>query len=220
MNKRFLLAAYYITKWGGVSGGKGDQTAKSAEASSATFATTLQNAFKTQFGAQSAVLDFLNSKLTAAVDNPQGMSPQALAAARTQATQQTSGDYAKAEQAVNGQIAARGGSTLPSGVDAQIHGSLAAAGANEESNAQNNITLQNEQLRQQNYWNAVSGLNGVANEYNPNGFAGGANSATGNVAGLSTAFQQSKQNGFLSTLGNSFAKGLGSGLSGAATMGL
>lgn len=202
-----------------VSGGKGDQTAKAAENSQAEFGRTLQAAFTTQFGAQKGVLDFLNAKLTAAMKNPQGMSPEGLAAARTSATQQSATDYSHAQAAVNGQLAARGGSTLPSGVDAQIRGSIASAGAQEESGAQNDITLQNEQLRQQNYWNAVNGLSSVANQYNPNGFASEATGANSSVGGLSQAFQASKK-GLLSDFVGSLGSGLGKGISSFATGGL
>lgn len=202
-----------------VSGGKGDQTVKNAESDAASFSKTLQSAFATQFGAQKGVLDFLNNKLEASVNNPQGMSPEALAAARTNATQQSATDYNDATRAVQGQIAARGGSTLPSGVNAQIEGGLAQAGANEQSSAQNNITLQNEQLRQQNYWNAVNGLSTTAQIENPNGFAGSANGSTGNIAGLSSALQQSKK-GILTTLAGGLASGLGQGLGAFATGGL
>jgi hypothetical protein len=76
-----------------ISGAEGDQTAKHAEESQFKFSTTLQNALNVQFGAQKATLDFLSGKLTAAINNPQGMSPEALVAARTQATQQTATDY-------------------------------------------------------------------------------------------------------------------------------
>jgi hypothetical protein len=123
---------------------KGDQTVKSAENSQFQFSQTLQAAFAKQFGVQSATLQFLTNKLTDAVNNPQGLSPEALAATRTNASQRTATDYAHAQQAINGQIAARGGSTLPSGVDAQIRGSLAQGAANEESESQNQITLANE----------------------------------------------------------------------------
>jgi len=202
-----------------VSGAKGDQTVKNQENAQASFNNTLREAFTAQFGAQKGVLDFLSAKLRASVDNPQGMSPEALHAARTRATQQTATDYTSAARAVQGQIAARGGSTLPSGVEAQIQGGLAAAGANEQATAQNDITLANEQLRQQNYWKSVEGLTGVAQIQNPTGYAGSANEGTSLIGGLSSAYQQSKK-GFLSDFATSFAGGLGSGLSSFATSGL
>jgi hypothetical protein len=207
----------YLAEGRTVSGAKGDSTAKAGEKSQLAFTQQLQQAFSTQFASNRGVLNFLNGKLTDAVNNPQGMSPEALAAARTNATQTTAQDYAHASQAVNGQIAARGGSTLPSGVTAQIEGGLAQGAANENSSQQNDITLQNEQMRQQNYWKAVGGLNGVAEEYNPTGFASSTDSAAGTVAGLSEANTQASNSGwfnqFMGGLGGGLGKGLGAGLS-------
>src|SRR5215469_523979 len=107
----------------------GDNTAKSAEKSQAAFTNTLQAAFAQQFGANQSTLNFLNGKLTSAVNNPQGFSPQMLAAATTQAIQGTATDYANAAKTINNQIVARGGSTLPSGVGAQIQAQLATGAA-------------------------------------------------------------------------------------------
>src|SRR6267378_1280725 len=89
-----------------VSGAKGDSTAQSAEKSQAAFTTQLQSAFQQQFAQNQSALNFLNGKLTAAINNPQGFSPEALAAAKTNAIQSTATDYKNASQAVNGQIAA------------------------------------------------------------------------------------------------------------------
>jgi hypothetical protein len=192
----------------------GDSTAKSAEKSQASFANTLQNAFSQQFGSNTSVLNFLNGKLTAAVNNPQGFSPQMLAAARTQAIQGTASQYANAQQAVNGAIAAKGGSTLPSGVNAQIQGQLAQGAANQESSQLGNIDIANAQQQQSNYWNAVGGLTGVAQAYNPTGFAGQATGANSAVGGLSEAYSKSQSAGLLGGLSSSLGSGLGAGLSG------
>lgn len=210
----------YLAEGRTVSGGKGDSTAKQGEQSQLAFSQQLQQAFQAQFGQNRSVLNFLNGKLTAAINNPQGMSPEALAAARTNAAQTTAEDYAHAQQAVNGQIAARGGSTLPSGVAAQIQGQLAQGAANENTQGQNQITLANEQMRQQNYWNAVSGLSGVAQGYNPNGYAGEANSGASTVASLSQANSAAENAGAFNQFMGGLGGGLGRGLSSFATGGL
>ena len=139
-----------------------------------------------------------------------------MAAAKTGAIQQTATDYTNASKAVNGQMAARGGSTLPSGVEAQIEGGLAQGAANEESSNLNQITLANEQQKQANYWKAVGGLSDVANSYNPNGFASSANGGAGTVAGLSQANTAAQQAGLWNTFVGGFGKGLGQGLGTAA----
>jgi hypothetical protein len=180
----------------------------------------LQQAFASQFQSNRAVLNFLNDKLTTAVNNPQGFSPEALAAVRTTATQQTATDYTNASKAVRGQIAARGGSTLPSGVEAQIEGQLAQGAANEESTNQNQITLGNEQQKQANYWNAVRGLGGVATGYDPNAYASGANSGAGTIASLSEANSAAENAGAFNKFMGGLGSGLGAGLSSFATGGL
>lgn len=60
------------------------------------------------------------------ITNPQGYSPEALAALRSRTIEGTVTNYANAAKTVNANLAARGGSVLPSGVNAQIQEELAA----------------------------------------------------------------------------------------------
>jgi hypothetical protein len=73
------------------------------------------------------------------------------------------------------------------------------------ASSSSNCTLQNEQLKQNNYWNAVKGLSGVAAAYDPNGFASNANSGAGTVAELSQANTAAQNSGWF----NKFMGGLG-----------
>jgi len=198
----------YLREGRTVSGGK-DETAKNAEISSNSFMKTLQSAFSSQFANQAGILGFLNNKLQAGISNPQGASPQALAAERTMATEGVAKDFAHATVAAQDQIAAHGGNGLPSGVDAQIRGQIAGQAATANSGAQNDITIANENLRQSNYWNAVKGETGVASLEDPLGYAGGSNNAAGAVAGLSNAYTSSD------VFGNAIAGGLGTGIGSA-----
>jgi hypothetical protein len=200
--------------------GAGNSTDKSTEQSQANFSQTLQSAFSQQFGANQGVLNFLNGKLTAQANNPQGFSPQMLAAARTGAIQGTAADYSNAQQNVNNQLATRGAGGLPSGVNAQIQGQLSQGAANEESSQLGNINIANAQQQQSNYWNAINGLQGVAAQYNPNGYASSATGAANSVAGLTNAYSNSENSGFLGGLESGLGKGLGAGLSGAAGSGV
>ena len=205
----------YLREGRTVSGGKGDQTAKASEVASAAFQNTLTQAFKTQFAKQQGVLDFLNGKLTASVNNPQGLSPTAKAALDTGAIEGVGGQYQNALKTEQAQTAARGGSDLPSGVEAQIQGQLSGAAAGETSSELRNNALVDEQLKQQNYWNSVNGLNGVSAQINPLGYSGEANSAGNTTAGLSQAFTASNQSQLLGALGGI----VGGGLSGWASGG-
>lgn len=163
---------------------KGDSTAQAAEASQASFDQSLQQIFQQQYGAQSAITNYLTQQLEPNISKGgQGMSPEALAAARTQSTDTLSNQFQGAERAVNA-TESRG---LPSGVNAQVSGSMDAQEAEAQASGQNQITMQNEQLKQANYWNSVGALSGDASLINPLGYASGSTSGSGAVAGLSQA---------------------------------
>jgi hypothetical protein len=191
----------YIAEGRTVSGGKGDSQLKQQETAQANFTNQLMGTFNTQFQNQSNILSFLNSKMQPLINNPQGFSPSALAAMRTQATEGTATDFSNAQKATNAAIAARGGNGLPSGVDAQLTAQNANAGAAENAGAQNQITLANEQQKQNNYWNAVNAENGIQAAYNPLGYAGGAQNGGSVVSGLGSAYKQSQQSQWLGALG-------------------
>jgi hypothetical protein len=198
--------------------GGGDSTARGQEHDSAGFAATLRDAFTQQFGHLQDVMSFLTNKLTGQVNNPTGFSPQAKAAMTTNAMQTTATDYANAKAAAQAASAAHGGSTLPNGVQAQIQGQLAQAGANEQTSQLNNINLADEQLKEENQWRAISGLEGVAGMENPTQYSSAANQTENAIAGLSEANTASQNadmgpvNGLLSGLGQGFGSGFGSGL--------
>ncbi len=187
----------------------GDKTLKDSEAQQAELNKQLAASFAQNNAMQKSTLDYLNSKLKPMIENPTGFSPEALTAMRTSASDTNATQFNDAQTALNDQLAARGGaSSLPSGVDAQIRAQLSAAGANQEASTQNNITLQNEQLKQQNLWQAIGALSGNANAYNPTGFANSATSGAGAVANLGQAYKASQQSQLLGALGG-IAGGLG-----------
>jgi hypothetical protein len=219
-----MLAYRTIRVWGGVSGAKSDDRAKSAEKNSLSLQNTMMGYFKQQFGTQQQLLNFINAKMTSQVSNPQGFTKETLAAANTGATEGVARDFATANTATKEMEAQQGGNGLPSGVQAQLTGQNANAAAQEESQAKNQITLANAQQQQQNYWNAVSTLNGTAALENPQSYGSGANAAGEDVANLSQAVSASQKTGFTNTLTNGIASGLGSalgkGLGGFATGGI
>lgn len=163
---------------------KGDSTAKAAEQQQMNFDGQLMTLFQAQYGKQSAITDYLNKQLEQTISKGgQGMSPDALAAARTQSTDALSNQFQGAQRAVNA-TEQRG---LPSGVNAQVSGSLMAQQAEAQAGSQNQITMHNEQLKQANYWSSINALSGNAAQLNPLGYAGGATSGGNTVAGLSQA---------------------------------
>lgn len=204
---------------------KGDSTDSATEqaqqeeaAQQAAYNKSLMDIFTQQFGAQQGVLNYLKGQMQPMIENPQGYSPQELTSMRTTADDTLSNQYQNAQKTLNAQEFANGSRDLPSGVNDQLNGSLLASEAADKSNAQNTITQSDANLKQQNYWNAVNVLNGVATEENPLGYAGAATnaanagtSAANSVANLSQAETSSQQSGLMSVLG-----GVAGGVFGAA----
>jgi hypothetical protein len=203
----------YLREGRTVSGGKGDQTAKSAETSSAAFQSTLQNAFAAQFGKQSGVLNFLNNRLTSQINNPTGFTPATKEALNTNAIQTTASQFQNADKAAQEQEAAHGGSGLPSGVDAQIQGQLQGQAAGQLSSELNANTVADAEQQQKDYWSAVSSLSGVASAEDPLGYASGSNGASAGIADLSQAYNASNQSQLLGALGG-IAGGVGAAAGG------
>ena len=180
---------------------KGDSTAKASEALSLQnqqqqmdFNKSLLDIFQQQFGQQTDVLNYLKGKMQPMIDNPTGYSTDALTSMRTSATDQISNQYESAKQALQRTQFANGSRDLPSGVNDQLNAALLQSEASDKANAQNGITVQDENLKQANYWNAVNSLSGTAAMFNPQSYAGAAtnaaNSATSagdSVANLSQA---------------------------------
>lgn len=191
---------------------KGDSTAQAAEQQQSQFNSQLMSIFQQQFGQQSQILNYLKGKLEPMIDNPTGYSPEALATMRTSATDTLSDQYQNAQKALQGQEFTNGSRDLPSGTNDQLNEALLNAEAKDKANAQDTITLNDENLKQSNYWNAMNVLSGnVASQFNPLGYAGAATSGSNAVAGLSNAVTNSNQTGLMGLLGGGV-----SGLFGAA----
>lgn len=192
----------------------GDQNAKALEKTQLAMTQTLNANYQTMFAEQQALLKPLQAQLQQMVTNPQGFSPQELAALRTSSTDQTSQQFRNAAVSAATLGAAHGGADLSSGVQAGIEANVAAQGAQAQAGNQQQITLANEEQRQQNYWKSIGGLENVAGLENPTPVAGAgagvANSAT-NAGDLLLKSQQA-------SWGN--IGGIISGVAGLATGGI
>lgn len=198
---------------------KGDSTAKQAEKDQLNFNEQLMNLFTQQYGTQQAQLKYLQSKMQPIIDaGGQGMSPEALAAARTTATDTTSQEYQNAQAALNQQLGGNSKLANVAGATTEADAALLNSEAGQKAKAQEDITMQNEQLKQQNYWNAINALNGVSAQENPLGYAGEATSGGNTVAGLSQAYKASQHSQWMDLAGAALG-GAGSVLGGAASAG-
>lgn len=203
-------------------GNSGDQQEESAQQQESQqqeqYESQLMGLFTNQFSQQSGVLQYLQGQMQSNISNPQGYTPQQLASMRTSSDDTLSDQYQSAQQALNAEEGQQNSANIPSGVNDQLDASLLNSEAQAKSSAQNQITQANANLEQQNYWNSVNALNGVASEYNPDALASAANSAgeteTGDansVANLSNANTNASNTGLLGVLG-----GVTSGIFGAA----
>jgi hypothetical protein len=226
INNRYGAVAQWFEWYSGpVAECKGDQNLKQSEMISLQnqsqqleFSKQLMKVFDKQYADQKEVLDYLKAKAQPMIDNPTGYSEKALAAMRTSATDNLSASYQNAQKALQADRFAGGGRDLPSGADAQLNAALLQSEATDKANAQNGITIQDENLKQANYWNAIGSLTGVSQMINPQSYAGastgasGASSSAGEAtANIGTAYKQSQNSGIMGMLG-----GLAGGVFGAA----
>lgn len=200
----------YIREGRTVSGGKGDKTAQAAEQSQEAFDNTLQQMMEKQYGQQQQVNQFLQKTLKPEITNPKGYTNAQLTSMRTQATDQLSEQAQQEQQALNNEENAKnGGSDLPSGVTSQMDEALLNQEAQAKANAQENITAENANLEQTNYWNAINALNGQEAQLNPLGYASTATSGTDAVANASEANTAASGPTFGSILGGVVGAGFG-----------
>ena len=188
----------------------GSGTTQDAERSQAAFTKTLQGAFTSQFGANTRLTSLINGQMWNVINRGgTGYAPAALAALRANATDTISGDFQHAQQALQEHEAQTGGQDLPSGVNAQLDAGLYAREAEAQASAANNITLENENLRQQNFWRAIGTLSGTNDKRDPAAFAGAANGAAGAEATLSGANTRANDSGMGGAFSQYFGKSLG-----------
>lgn len=170
---------------------------KGLAARQTSLANTMMANYNANYASQSAILSRLTNLFTPiaqAGPDQAGFGPQELAALNTQAGEGVGINYAKATQAVNTQLAARGGGNefLPTGARASIKAGMASLAANQLSNEQLAITRANYAQGRQNWQQATSGLNALAGEYNPNPIGGMAESGYQSAFGMEQKIQEMK----------------------------
>src|SRR5690349_3030069 len=141
-------------------GPSGSMTMESGKA--ASLSSLLAANYQQNFGAQSAVLQNLNNLLTPIAEagpDQQGFGANELAALNTQAQTTVGQNYAKAQAALNNQLATRGGGSadMTSGADAQLKEQLASSAAAQSSNESLAITRANYNQGRQNWLSATHG---------------------------------------------------------------
>jgi hypothetical protein len=200
---------------------KGDKVAQQQEQATATFDQQLMSMMQAQYATQQSQLKYLQSKMQPMIDNPTGYTKSQLTSMRTGATDTNAQQFKNAEAVLNNQVSQQsGGSKLASvaGTMTQAKAGLDVAEAETQAGSQEQITQANANLEQQNYWNAINALNGVAAQENPLGYAGAANQGGDVVANLSQAVTAFNQSQLLGALGG-VVGGIGAGVSGGFAKG-
>jgi hypothetical protein len=174
----------------------------------------LQSSYGTNFGAQQGILSNLTDVLNPIAEagpNQEGFSGAEKSALNASAINTNAANYKNAATVVAGGEAGAGGNTYaPTGGQQQVAATIASNAAQNLSGTENQITQADYAQGRQNFGNAVSGLEGVAGQYNPNATGGLALNANENAFGQANAIN-TESNAWLGDV-----TGLIGGLGGAA----
>jgi len=148
------------------------------------FYKQLTDQYATVFGQNQAITGALTSAFTPILQagpSQTGFSDSQRTALETQNTENVATDYAQAQKATAGILAARGGGNtlLPSSVDANLLAQNTNAAASQRAAGQNQITQANYAQGYQNWGTAANVLGSTAGLLNPTGLAGAATGAGG-----------------------------------------
>lgn len=181
----------------------------------ATLASVKQQTadYGTTFAEQQQVLNSVKTRMQAEATNPLGYTPAQLAIQRTGINE----NFANAAKQALGSAAAfgaaHGSADIGGGATGQIAGEIGGAAATGAAQARASLAQQNEALKQENKWKALSGLDTVGAQY-----GGAAGTAIGSVSGVADASTQAGS-GVLAAkqAGWDQLSGVLSGISGLAT---
>ena len=154
----------------------------------------MQSSYGTNFGAQQGILSNLTDVLNPIAEagpNQEGFSGAEKSALNASAINQNAANYRNASTVVAGGQAGAGGNTYaPTGGQQQVAATIASNAAQNLSGTENQINQADYAQGRQNFGNAVSGLEGVAGQYNPNATGGLALNANENAFGQANAINQ------------------------------
>ncbi|HTH42891.1 MAG TPA: hypothetical protein VL498_06985 [Terracidiphilus sp.] len=176
------------------------QTQLDLQSEEAQFYKTQIDAYNTAYSNFSAIQSKLNAQFDPILKkgpNQYGFNAEEDQTLRTQATEGTANEYAKAKKALQENQATQGGGTsnvnLTGGPQNQEAEELAATGAATESAEQLGITEAGYQQGYNEYQAAVAGEEDLAAGWNPNSFSGSANNAAGTANSEANAITQEQE---------------------------
>lgn len=165
------------------SGGEVGQTDAALQQAQAKMTNTLNQDYETTFGEQQSVLASQQAKLNYIAANPMGYTPQQLATSTTAINENSATAARQAIGAAGAYAAAHGGADVGNGAAGEVAGQIASSAAQSKAQSLAALSNSNQAMKQNNFWNAISGLNSVGSMYG--GAGGTAISGAGSSAGTS-----------------------------------
>lgn len=155
-----------------------EATDQALQDSQAALASVFGADATTAFSEQQQILGQQQARLNQMVANPMGYTPEQLHAATTSINENTATAAKQAIGAAASYAAAHGGSDIGGGPIGQEVGQITSGATQSKAQQLSSLSQQNEELKQQNMWKAIGGLQSVGSEFG---------SATGTTAGAGSS---------------------------------
>jgi len=162
---------------------------KAARQSQIQLNNMLLDTYKQSYAQEQAILGVLTPQLEEMAKNPQGFGATEYAALQAKIINDVGGQYSNVAKEAAREFATTSEAGLPSGVEAQVQGQIAAGAAGQAAAGTTGLAITNEQLKQQQQQYALSALQGETSMLaGQTGTAGGQS-----LSGVGQQFQQATQ---------------------------
>lgn len=166
---------------------------QAAQKEQAEFSQKLMTIMQTQLGQQAAVLKTVLPQLQEMATNPKGFGATEYAALQAKIMTDTAGQYSSAAKAEAADFATTNEAGLPSGVEASIQANLRGAAAGAVATQSTELTIANEEAKQQQQQYALSAENQIQSEFGSQATAFGGQTNTAQAGAASTANSEFNQ---------------------------
>lgn len=164
----------------------------------AAMTNTLNNDYSTTFAEQQEVLKQQVARMNYIAANPMGYTPQELATQKTAINENTATAARQALGTAAAFAAAHGGADVGNGAIGEIAGEIASSAAQSKAQQLSALSTSNEQMKRQNFWSAIQGLNSASSQLGGAGGTaiGGAGSAADTSIHAGTGATEAAQSAF------------------------
>ena len=172
---------------------KESEEEKAAQAKQQEFSRSLLTTYKSLGSEANNILEVLTPQLTEMATNPQGFGATEYAALQAKIINDTGAQYSSVAKEAARSFATSNEAGLPSGVEEQVQGTIAATAAGQVAGESSNLAIANEQLKQQEKEFAMTSLSGIASTLNSQSLTAagtGASSTKAQFDEASTVYNQ------------------------------